>query len=76
MSKEMVTFCVTPYALADTLLALHNNNVKEIYLTKCDNDLYIRIPKERLERAVYPIKENIINECACCNKEVLDNDIN
>jgi hypothetical protein len=68
MSKEIVTFCVTPYALADTLLALYNNGVKEIYLTKCDNDLYIRIPKERLERAVYPIKENIINECVRCNK--------
>jgi len=68
MEKEIVTFCVAPYALADTLLALHNNGVKEIYLTKCDNDLYVRIPKERLERAVYPIKENIINECNC-NKE-------
>lgn len=59
MEKEIITFCVTPYALADVLLALHNNNVKEIYITKCDNDLYIRIPKERVERAVYPIKEDI-----------------
>ena len=62
MEKEIVTFCVTPYALANVLLALHNNNVKEIYITKCDNDLYIRIPKERIERAIYPIKENI---CEC-----------
>lgn len=67
MEKEIVTFCVTPYALADVLLALHNNNVKEIYVTKCDNDLYIRIPKERIERAVYPIKENICECGEVCN---------
>ncbi len=68
MEKEIVSFCVTPYALSDVLLALHNNGVREIYLTKCDDEIWIRIPKERLERAVYPIKENIINDC-CCNGE-------
>lgn len=64
--EEIVDFVVAPYALADVLLALHNDGVKEIYVTKSDNDIIVRIPKERLEKSVYHIKENGINE-SCCN---------
>lgn len=63
--EEIVDFVVAPYALADVLLALHNDEVKEIYVTKSDNDIIIRIPKERLEKSVYHIKENSINESCC-----------
>ena len=34
------------------ILIIDSSQTKEIYLTKCDNDLYIRIPKERLEKAI------------------------
>lgn len=65
--EEIVDFVVAPYALADVLLALHNDGVKEIYVTKSDNDIIVRISKERLEKSVYHIKENRTNE-SCCNE--------
>ena len=67
MKEEIVVdFVVSPYALADVILALHNSGVQEIYVTMSDGDMLIRIPKDKLEKAVYDIKDNIIND-SCCN---------
>ena len=67
MEEEIVDFIVAPYALADVLLALHNSGVREIYVTMSDDDIVIRIPKDRLEKAVYDIKDNKTND-SCCNE--------
>lgn len=69
-NKEYINVCVVSYALADTLLALNNCGVKEIYITKCDNDIHIRISKEHLEKAVYGTLDTLPNKCNC-NKEGL-----
>lgn len=66
VKEKIVDFVVSPYALADVILALHNSGVQEIYVTMSDDDIVIRIPKDRLERAVYDIKDNVIND-SCCN---------
>lgn len=60
-NKEYINICVASYALADTLLALNNCGVKEIYITKCDNDIYIRVTKEELETAVYGTLDTFVS---------------
>ena len=52
---QYIDFLVAPYALCDTLLALHNSNVKDFAVTKEDNDLHIRIDVEYLEKIVYKL---------------------
>lgn len=67
MEEEIVDFVIAPYALADVILALHNSGVREIYVTMNDDDIVIRIPKDKLEKAVYDIKDSGINN-SCCNE--------
>lgn len=59
MNKEYIDFTVVPYALADVLLALNNCGIKDFAVTKEDNDLHIRIDKEKVEKAVYPCLKGI-----------------
>lgn len=59
MNKEYIDVAVVPYALADTLLALYNCNVKEIVITKEDNDIHIRIDKQKVEKSVYGIIDEL-----------------
>ncbi len=65
MNKEYIDVAVVPYALADTLLAFHNAGIKEIFITKEDDDIHIRIEKTIIERAVYK-KLNVPAGCKCC----------
>ena len=66
VKEEIVDFVVSPYALADVILALHNSGVQEIYVTMSEDDIVIRIPKDKLEKAVYDIEDNKIYD-SCCN---------
>lgn len=52
MDDEFIDIGVAPYALADTILALHNAHVQNIHITKEDGQLHIRINKKYLVMAV------------------------
>lgn len=60
--KEYIDFPVSPYALADVLLALDNEGIKEYWVTKEDNDLHIRIEKDCLREKVYKVKLGPLDE--------------
>lgn len=66
MNKEYVTLKVVSYALCDFLYALLDNGVSEydIYITKEDGYLVIRLPKQSLSSVKYK-KENYIKDCNC-----------
>ena len=66
MNKEYVNLKVASYALCDFLYALLDNGVyaDDISLTKEDNYLVIRLPKESLFSVRYK-KENYIKDCNC-----------
>jgi len=64
--KEYIDFGVSPYALPDVLLALHNHRVRDFFITKEDDELHIRIDKDVLNRAVYPhTREVCVDNCSC-----------
>jgi len=66
-NKKYIDVNVASYALADTLLALNNCGIKEICITKCDGDMYVRISKDHLEKAVYGTPDTSVS-CDCENK--------
>lgn len=53
MTNEYIDFEVSPYALADVLLALHNSKIYEVCVTKEDGNIHIRIDKRILEKNYY-----------------------
>ena len=55
MENKYIDFTVAPYALTSVLLALSNNGVHTLAVTKEDNQLLIRIDNEVLHEAVYGI---------------------
>jgi hypothetical protein len=62
MDKKYIDVAVATYALPSVLLALSNNGVNEMCITKQDNSLYIRIEQEVLENAVYHIQHQMMGE--------------
>lgn len=58
-SKEYIDFGITPYALPMVLLALHNQEIYEYFITQEDNDLHIRIEKDYLFKKVYHVKNKL-----------------
>lgn len=66
MNEEYISLKVVSYALCDFLYALLNNGVSEynIYITKEDDYLVVRLPKQSLSSVRYK-KENCIKDCNC-----------
>ena len=58
-SKEYIDFGITPHALPMIVLALHNAEIYEYFITQEDNDLHIRIDKDYLFRKVYHTKNRL-----------------
>lgn len=52
----MVNLKVSNYALVDVLYRLASEGLKDLTITKEDNDLIIRIDEEDLSKVVYPAK--------------------
>ena len=59
--KEFISIKVVSYAMCDFLYALLNNGVSEcdIFITKEDNYLVVRIPMESLSNVRYKVSGDI-----------------
>lgn len=55
--ETYVTFGIAPYCLAKLLLAMHQQNIYDFWLTQIDDNLFVRIPVSHLEKIVYHIKD-------------------
>lgn len=66
-NKDYIDFLVTPYALVDVLIALHNEGIRDINVTKEDNDLHIRLDVDYVKEVVYKLKRTDKNEVCTCD---------
>ncbi len=57
--EEIISFKITPYSLANILLALNISGINDFAITKEDDDLVIRIKRKTLENAVYKTTKSL-----------------
>ncbi len=69
--EEYITFGIAPYCLAKLLLALHQQEICNFWITQCDDNLYVRIPKSHLEKIVYGVDKGFSqSNCSTCEEDV------
>lgn len=61
--ERYISFTIAPYCLAKLLWSLNISGIYDFAITQVDNDLMVRIPRNHLEKVVYPPKNSGLENC-------------